>query len=82
MKTVEEEKKTQASADNTAAEQNGTQKRKPFTREDKTTGFWRTLFPYMKPFKRNIPARSISQVRYASPVKLEVAFTTCVLSTM
>ena len=54
MKTVEEEKKTQASTENTATEQSGTGKRKPFTREDKTTGFWRTLFPYMKPFKRNI----------------------------
>ena len=31
-----------------------TPKRKPFTKEDKTAGFWRTLFPYMKPFKRNI----------------------------
>ena len=51
MKTLEKEK-TQESAEK--KEPKTAEKRKPFTREDKTRGFWRTLFPYMKDYRRNI----------------------------
>ena len=44
MKTAEKETKvkTESTAENV--------KRTPFKKGDKTAGFWKTLFPYMKPF--------------------------------
>ena len=53
MKTVEKEiERTEEKK--TSTEQKTPPKRTPFKREDKTAGFWRTLFPYMKPFRKNI----------------------------
>ena len=52
-KELEIEEKTEKKTEKTAPER-AEAKRKPFTKDDKTAGFWRTLFPYMKPFKRNI----------------------------
>ncbi len=50
MKTKEKETMSKS----TDAADEAVPKRKPFKKGDKTAGFWKTLFPYMKPFKRNI----------------------------
>ena len=59
MKTLEKGAKTEKTEKSEKTAQAGKESptpkaRKPFKKGDKTAGFWRTLFPYMKPFKRNI----------------------------
>ena len=49
MKTLEKE-----TAKTTEEEKTSPQKRVPFKKGDKAAGFWKTLFPYMKSFKKNI----------------------------
>ncbi|MBE6655761.1 MAG: ABC transporter ATP-binding protein [Ruminococcaceae bacterium] len=50
MKTLEKETVKTAEEKKIVTQE----KHKPFKKEDKTAGFWRTLFPYMKPFRKNI----------------------------
>ena len=50
MKTAERETVNKNKEGNSSE----TTARKPFKKGDKTAGFWKTLFPYMKPFKKNI----------------------------
>ena len=57
MKTAEKETVNTAhetSSARAAKPHTQSAKRTPFKKGDKTAGFWKTLFPYMKEFKRNM----------------------------